>query len=72
MPACWLVIYKDGYSVSVTPHSSRAAAKLALHGIYNKWARTTRRIVLGRLVVSGFRVPAKDWNVIRQIVSRTG
>ena len=69
LPACWLVIYKDRYSVSITPHSSPAAARLAYQRTYNKWTRTTRRIVLGRLLVSGFRVPAQDWNAIRQVVS---
>jgi hypothetical protein len=67
--ACWLVIYRDGYSVSITPHSSRAAARLAYQRTYNKWARNTRRIKIGRLLVSAFRAPVKDWNVIRRIVS---
>ena len=67
--ACWLVIYKDGYSVSITPHSSRAAARLAYQRSYNKWARSTRRIAIGQLLVSAFRAPVKDWNVIRRIVS---
>ena len=69
VPACWLVIYKDGYSVSITPHSNRAAARLAYQRSYNRWARNTRRIAIGPLLVSAFRVPQKDWNVIRRIVA---
>jgi hypothetical protein len=69
VPACWLVIYKDGYSVSITPHSNRAAARLAYQRSYNKWARNTRRIAIGPLLVSAFRVPQEDWTVIRGIVS---
>jgi hypothetical protein len=69
VPACWIVIYKDRFSVSITPHSSPAAARLAYERSYNKWARTTRRIAIGRLLLSGFRVPAHAWNVIRLIVS---
>ena len=67
--ACWLVIYQDGYSVSITPHSSRAAARLAYQRTYNKWARNTRRITIGQLLVSAFHAPVDDWNVIRRIVS---
>ncbi len=69
VPACWLVIYKDGYSVSITPHSNRAAARLAYQRSYNKWARNTRRIAIGPLLVSAFRLPQADWNAIRRIVS---
>jgi hypothetical protein len=69
VPACWLVIYKDGYSVSITPRSNSAAARLAYQRSYNKWARNTRRIAIGSLLVSAFRLPEADWNVIRRIVS---
>lgn len=68
VPACWLVIYKDGYSVSITPHSTRAAAKVAYERTHNKWARQNRSVAVGRLLVSGFRVPEHEWNVIRGIV----
>jgi hypothetical protein len=67
--ACWLRIYKAGYSVSISPHTSRAAAKLAYQRSYNKWAQNTRRVAIGPFLVSGFRVPEADWNVIRRIVS---
>ncbi len=70
LPACWLVIYRGGYSVDITPYSNRAAAKLAYHRIDNKWALTTRRVVVGRLLVSGFRVPAQDWSAIQRIVTQ--
>jgi len=69
LPACWLVIYKSGYSVSISPHSSRAAAKLAYQRTYNRWARSTRRIAVGPLLVSGFRLSEADWKVIVRIVS---
>ena len=69
VPACWLVIYKSGYSVSITPHSSRAAAKLAYQRTYNRWARDTRRVAIGPLLVSGFRLPEADWKIILRTVS---
>jgi hypothetical protein len=69
VPACWLVIYKSGYSVSISPHSSRAAAKLAYRRTYNRWERNTRRIAVGPLLVSGFRLSEADWKVIVRIVS---
>jgi hypothetical protein len=71
VPACWLVIYKGSYSVSISPHSSRAAARLAYERTYNKWARNTRRIAIGPLLVSAFRIPDAEWNAIRRIVSAT-
>src|ERR1035437_5710258 len=69
VPACWLVIYKDGYSVSITPHLNSAAARLAYQRTYNRWAPNTRRIAIGPLLLSAFRIPEADWNVIRRIVS---
>lgn len=69
VPACWLVMYTSGYSVSITPRSSRAAARLAYLRTHNRWARSTRSIAIGTLLVSGFRLPEADWKVIVRTVS---
>jgi hypothetical protein len=69
VPACWLVIYKHRYSIIITPHSSRAAARLAYQRTQNAFAIRTHRIAIGRLLVSAYRVPDAAWRVIRRITS---
>jgi len=55
--------------MSISPHTSRAAAKRAYQRSYNKWAQNTRRVAIGPFLVSGFRLPEADWDVSRRIVS---
>jgi hypothetical protein len=35
VPACWVIIERNGYSVSIIPHSSPAAAKVAYRSLHN-------------------------------------
>jgi hypothetical protein len=69
LPACWIVIESNGYSVSVTPRTSSAAAKIAYKSVYNRWAKTVRVAAIRNLLVYAFRLPEDHWHVIRQAVN---
>jgi hypothetical protein len=68
---CWLTIERSGYSVHVTPHRSVRDARVVYRRLRNPWAKGTRVAMMGTLVVSGFRVPAREWQTIVTIVQRT-
>jgi hypothetical protein len=65
---CWVVIEWRGYSVSVVPHSTATAARVAYRRTYNRWAKKRRMALVRNLVVYGFRVPVADWQAIRGLV----
>jgi hypothetical protein len=69
LPACWIVIEGNGYSVSITPRTTSAAATIAYKSVYNRWAKTVRIAAIRNLLVYAFRLPEADWHVIRQAVS---
>src|SRR3954454_22375941 len=71
VPGCWLTIERSGYSVNVTPHPSLHAARVVYRRLRNRWARKTRVAMVGRMTVSGFRVPPGEWQSILTIVQRT-
>jgi len=68
IPACWLTIAQSGYSVSVTPHRSLRDARVVYRLLRNPWATKNRAVMMGTLIVSGFRVPAREWQTIVTIV----
>jgi len=69
VPACWVVVEHDSYSVQVTPHTSDAAAKLAYTRTRNPATKRSRGVVIGKVVVSGFRVGSRDWLQITRVVA---
>ena len=70
VPGCWLTIERSGYSVHVTPHRSLRDARVVYRRLRNPWATKTRVAMVGTLTVSGFRVPAREWQTIRTLVQR--
>jgi hypothetical protein len=68
VPGCWVVIEWHGYHVSVVPHGTPKAARLAYQRSYNRWAKKRRVALVRNLVVYGFRVPVSDWQTIRGLV----
>jgi hypothetical protein len=68
VPACWVIIERDGYSVSVIPHSSSAAAKASYKSMQNPWAKQNRSTAVGFVVISAFRLPNADWSRIYRVV----
>jgi hypothetical protein len=67
--ACWVIIERDGYSVSIIPHSSSAAAKLAHRSLQNPWAKQSRSATVGYVLISAFRLPKSDWPRIYRVVA---
>jgi hypothetical protein len=67
---CWLTIEQSGYSVNVTPHPSVHDAKVVYRRLRNPWATKTRVAMLGTLTLSGFRVPAREWQTVLTVVRR--
>jgi hypothetical protein len=68
VPACWVVIERDGYSVSIIPHSSSAAAKVAYRTMQNPWAKQNRSTTVGHVIIAAFRLPKSDWPRIYRVV----
>src|ERR1700704_4773411 len=68
VPACWVIIERDGYSVSIIPHSSSAAAKASYKSMQNRWAKQNRSTAVGSVVISAFRLPNADWSRIYRVV----
>lgn len=68
VPACAVVVERDGFSVRVTPRSSAAAAKLAYQQ-RNPSATQSREAAIGYVLVTGFRIPKADWLRISHVVS---
>ena len=71
VPACWLSIEQSGYSVHVISHRSLRDAKVVYRRLSNPWAKGTRVAMFGKLVVSGFRVPLREWQTIVTVVQRS-
>jgi hypothetical protein len=69
IPACWVVVERDGYSVYVTPHSNATAAKTAYARIHNPWAKQSREAAIGDVVLTGYRITRADWLRISQLVA---
>jgi hypothetical protein len=69
-PGCWLTIERSGYSVHVVPHRRLRDARVVYRRLRNPWATGTRVARMGTLVVSGFRIPAREWQTILTIVQR--
>jgi hypothetical protein len=67
-PACSLIIERSGYSVSLVPYRSAAAARLAYQNTANPWARSIREAVVGHVVLRAFRLPQRDWARISRAV----
>jgi hypothetical protein len=70
VPGCWLTIERAGYSIHVVPHRSLRDAKVVYRRLSNPWAKGTRVAMVGTLIVSGFRVPARDWQTALTVVRR--
>jgi hypothetical protein len=68
VPGCWVTIERSGYSVYVVPHRSLRDAGVVYRRLRNPWATGTRIALVGRITVSGFRVPAREWQTILTIV----
>jgi hypothetical protein len=68
VPACWVIIERDGYSVSIIPHSSAAAAEASYKSMQNRWAKQNRSTTVGSVVISAFRLPDADWPRIYRVV----
>jgi hypothetical protein len=64
-----VVVELHGYSVSVVPHSTAKAARVAYQRTYNRWAKKRRMALVKNLVVYGFRVPVSEWQAIRRLVT---
>jgi hypothetical protein len=71
VPTCWVVVERDGYSVHVTPYTSAALAKLAYERTRNPAAKTTRRAAIGNVVLTAYRLPAREWSRISELVAST-
>jgi hypothetical protein len=69
MPACWVIIERDGYAVSIIPHSNPAAAKDASKSMHNRWAKRSRSAAVGYALISAFRLPKSDWTRIYCVVA---
>jgi len=69
--ACWLSIEQSGYSVHVILHRSLRDAKVVYRRLSNRWATGTRVAMFGKLIVSGFRVPPREWQTIVAVVQRS-
>jgi len=69
--ACWLSIEQSGYSVHVILHRSLRDAKVVYRRLSNRWATGTRVAMFGKLIVSGFRVPPRQWQTIVAVVRRS-
>jgi hypothetical protein len=69
--ACWLSIERSGYSVHVVPHRSLHDARAVYRTLSNPWAKGTRVAMFGKLIVSGFRVPLREWQTIVAAVERS-
>lgn len=71
VPACWLSIERSGYSVHVIRHRSLRDARVVYRRLSNPWATGTRVAMFGKLIVSGFRVPLREWQTIVTAVQRS-
>jgi len=71
VPACWLSIEQSGYSVHVILHRSLRDAKVVYRTLSNPWAKGTRVAMFGKLIVSGYRVPRREWQTIVAVVQRS-
>ena len=71
LPACWLTIERSGYSVHITLHRTLRDAKVVYRRLSNRWATGTRVAMFGKLIVSGFRVPPRQWQTIVAVVQRS-
>jgi hypothetical protein len=69
VPACWVIIERDGYAVSIIPHSSPAAAKVSYKSMQNRWAKRNRSAAVGYALISAFRLPKSDWARIYRLVT---
>jgi hypothetical protein len=69
IPACWVVVERDGFSVHVTPRSDAAAATLASQKIRNRWATRSRVTAVGYVVLTGYRMTSRDWKRISRVVA---
>jgi hypothetical protein len=73
VPACWVLVERDGFSLHVTPHSNAAAAKLTVRRIQNRWANQSRNAAIGYVVLSGYRTTKTDWlRISRAVASAIG
>src|SRR3954467_3168124 len=70
VPGCWLTIERWGYAVNITPHRTLHDARVVYRRLSNRWATATRVGMVGRLTVSGFRVPVREWQTILTVVQR--
>jgi len=69
IPACWVVVERDGFSVYVTPHSNAAAATLAYQRTHNPWAKQSREAAIGDALLTGYRIATTDWLRISHTVA---
>jgi hypothetical protein len=69
--ACWLSIERSGYSAHVIRHRSLREARVVYRRLSNPWAKGTRVAMFGKLIVSGFRVPLREWQTIVAVVQRS-
>ena len=68
VPTCWVVVEQDGYSVSVTPYTTSALARLAYSRTRNPWAKTKREVAIGHVLLSAYRLPVQEWAGISAVV----
>jgi hypothetical protein len=68
VPACFARIAQGGYSVTIAPHTTEAAARAAYERTSNRWATTKRETAIGTLLLTGFRVPAGTWRSLVRLV----
>ena len=69
VPACWVIIERNGYAVSIIPHGSPAAAEVSYKSMQNRWAKRNRSAVVGYALISAFRLPKSDWARIYRVVA---
>jgi hypothetical protein len=55
--------------VSIVPHSSPAAAKVAYKSLHNRWAKRNRNAAVGYALIWAFRLPTSDWTRIYRVVT---
>jgi hypothetical protein len=69
VPTCRVVVEQKGYSVQVIPYTTSRLARLAYERTINPAATTTRKLAIGNVVLSAYRIPKSEWLRISRIVA---
>ena len=69
VPTCSIVVERRGYSVQVIPYTTAQLARLAYQRTNNPAATTTRKVAIGNVVLSAFRIPKAEWLRISKLVA---